>query len=125
MTNRFRRKTPQYSNSITVKMAPATAAAKGLGAIWKDGFSIRRAGAVLLDLVDLVDPASIPRDLFSASAPLWLQALMAAMDAVNQRYGRGAAGFGVVDKEAPWRMHQGNKTPSYTTFWDDLPVVRA
>lgn len=130
MTDRFRRGDPQYSNACTVTLASATgdtkaiiaSATSGLDAIWKDGFAIRKAGVVLLDLVD---SATIPRDLFSAPLPARPMALMAAIDAVNQRYGRGAAGFGLVDKDASWRMHQGNKTPSYTTSWDALPMVRA
>lgn len=130
MTDRFRREEPQYSNSTTLRLSPATASTpdiiaattRGLDAIWRDGFSIRKAGVILLDLVD---PASVPRDLFSAPPPARPKALMAAMDAVNQRYGRATAGFGLADKEAPWRMHQGNKSPSYTTSWNDIPIALA
>jgi DNA polymerase V len=83
MTDRFRREEPQYSNAATMRLAPATAntpdiiaaSTRGLDAIWRDGFNIRKAGIILLDLVD---PA-IPRDLFSAPAPTRPKALMAAI----------------------------------------------
>lgn len=130
MTDRFRREEPQYSNAVTLKLGPATAstpdviaaATRALNAIWRDGFAIRKAGVIL---VDLVDPSRIQRDLFSAPPPTRPKALMAALDGINQRYGRSTAGFGLADKDAPWRMHQGNKSPSYTTSWDAIPVVRA
>lgn len=129
-TDRFRREEPQYSNAATLSLSPATAdtkaiiaaAIRGLDLIWRDGFNIRKAGVLLLDLVD---PATIPSDLFSAATPVRPKALMAALDGINRRFGRGAAGFGLADKDAPWRMNQGNKTPSYTTSWDGIPVVKA
>lgn len=129
-TDRFRRDDPQYSNSVTVRLAPATAitpdviaaAVRGLDAIWRDKFAIRKAGVVLLDLVD---PAQVPRDLFSPPLAVRPQALMAAMDAVNGRYGRGAAAFGLIEKQASWQMRQESKSPSYTTSWDEIPVARA
>jgi len=51
--------------------------------------------------------------------------LMAAMDGINSKLGKGAVGFGVVPEDAPWKMRCGNRTPSHTTIWDDLPVVKA
>ncbi|MBC7905781.1 MAG: DUF4113 domain-containing protein [Rhodospirillaceae bacterium] len=37
---------------------------------------------------------------------------MAAPDGINGRYGRGSASFGLVEKDAPWRMRQEAKSPS-------------
>jgi len=53
---------------------------------------------------------------------------MTTVDAVNQRYGRGAlkvASAGMAVERRVWEMRQPLKTPNYTTSWDDLPVARA
>lgn len=129
-TDRFRREEPQYSNAAAVRLVPATsdttvllgAAVKAFESLWRDGFSIRKAGVILLDLAD---PAKVPRDLFSAPTPVRPKALMSALDGINARYGRGAAAFGLAAKDAPWRMRQEAKSPSYTTSWEGTAVARA
>ncbi len=76
-------------------------------------------------LVDLVDPALVPRDLFAPPASARPKALMAALDRINEWFGREAAGFGLADPAAPWRMRQQARSPAYTTSWKDLSVARA
>ena len=56
---------------------------------------------------------------------------MTALDAINDRYGRGtlkvaSAGteHGGVKKLQGWRMKQERRTPGYTTCWDELAVVK-
>ena len=51
---------------------------------------------------------------------------MATLDRINRRFGRGSAGLGASGwQEKPaWGMRQLNLSPSYTTFWDDLPRAR-
>lgn len=54
--------------------------------------------------------------------------LMTALDAINQRYGRGAvqlASAGLAGAKRQWVMKQPLKTPNYTTSWKDLPIARA
>jgi DNA polymerase V len=53
--------------------------------------------------------------------------LMAAMDAVNDRFGRGtlkAGSIGRKQREA-WHARFERRTPCYTTRWEDIPLVRA
>lgn len=128
MTDRFRKDEPQYSNSATIRLGSPTsstpnvigAAVNGLDAIWKDGFAYRKAGVVLLELVR---PDAVPRDLFTVAAPQAPAALMKALDAVNQRFGRGAMTFGMAAPDAPWMMRQERKTPRYTSRWSDVPLA--
>ena len=52
---------------------------------------------------------------------------MQALDAVNQRYGRGAlllTSAGLACDLRVWGMREERKTPGYTTCWADMPVVR-
>ena len=54
--------------------------------------------------------------------------LMQALDAVNQRFGRGSvslAGAGLAGEQRQWSMKQERRTPGYTTDWDGLALVRA
>jgi DNA polymerase V len=56
------------------------------------------------------------------------QALMQALDHLNQRYGRGTlmlASSGASTKKKIWSMRQERLTPRYTTAWADMPVARA
>lgn len=135
-TDRFRQDQPQFSLQSVVRLSPPTsstphiigAALRGLTTGWRDGYGYKRAGIILLDLVR---PEDIPRDLFSPppQANAKSTKLMAALDGINHRLGSGTVGFGAVlaakTADAPWKTHAGNRTPSYTTKWEDLPVVRA
>jgi len=55
--------------------------------------------------------------------------LMRAMDAVNDRFGKGTltvASKGVYrasEPPTPWQMKQNRRSPRYTTRWDELIVV--
>jgi DNA polymerase V len=53
---------------------------------------------------------------------------MAALDAINTRYGRGALTLAATQAgsaEQPWQMKQARRTPRYTTHWEELAQVRA
>ncbi len=52
--------------------------------------------------------------------------LMVAMDAVNDRFGRGAlqlGAAGIPHGKHRWQMRQERRSPRYTTHWDELLVV--
>lgn len=54
--------------------------------------------------------------------------LMAALDRLNDRYGRGTvqlASAGVGGDARSWTMKQQWRTPRYTTRWEELPQARA
>jgi DNA polymerase V len=54
--------------------------------------------------------------------------LMAMMDAINDRFGRGAIHVGSAvgpGAHRVWSMRQERLTPQYATKFSDLPVTRA
>ena len=54
--------------------------------------------------------------------------LMATLDGLNLRYGRGTvsmASAGMAGDRRTWSMKQERRTPAYTTCWDDVAVARA
>ena len=128
-TNRFKAEEPQYNAGITVPLAEATddtlalthAALKGLEAIFQAGYRYKKAG-VLLTL--LSDKNSRQSTLFDdQTAREKSTRLMAAIDAINRAYGRDTVHLAVSGTQQRWAMRAGNRSPNYTTRWEELPLV--
>jgi DNA polymerase V len=127
-TDRFRSNEPQRSVSASSPLSPATAdstrlvrvAAQLLERLWRDGFRYRKAGVLLVDLVRRED---LPANLFAQAASPRQDRLMAAVDAANDRFGRGALQLGLSAPASAWRMRRQAKTPSWTTNWQEIPRV--
>ena len=54
--------------------------------------------------------------------------LMATLDELNLRYGRGTvsmASAGLDGERRAWVMKQERRTPAYTTCWADVAVAKA
>ena len=129
LTNRFKEDEPQYNAGITVPMDDATddtlaltsAALRGLAAIFRPGFRYKKTG-VMLTL--LSDKGARQATLFDDPvARAKSEKLMEAMDAINREFGRGTLRSGASGVEQRWAMRAGNRSPRYTTRWDELPVA--
>ena len=129
LTNRFKEDEPQYNAGITVPMGDATddtlaltsAALRGLAAIFRPGFRYKKTG-VMLTL--LSDKAARQATLFDDPvARAKSEKLMKAMDAINHEFGRGTLRSGASGVVQRWAMRTENRSPRYTTRWDELPVV--
>jgi len=121
---------PQHHQSITVVLSDpsdntltlTSAALKGLKQIYKAGFKYKKAG-VILNL--LADKPTMQQSLFDDMEVKGKSAgLMKAMDSINSRFGNAAIKTAVSGTKQDWKMRSGNKSPNYTTQWDELPVVR-
>ena len=128
------RSDPQYSRSITVPLRRPSAdtaqivgaALAGLRAIYRPDYNMAKAGVMLLELqsnsvqqheLALEDDGVVDRGN-----------LMATLDGLNLRYGRGTvsmASAGLSGDRRAWSMKQERRTPAYTTDWNDLAVARA
>jgi DNA polymerase V len=139
-TSPFREHDPQYAKSITLPLRlPSSdtlritdAALKGLQAIFRPGFNYAKAGVMLLDLQS--QPATqqaIQQELDLGDAAHETEVrngrLMAALDALNDRYGRGTLKLGsalvttqTAHAHRHWVMKQGRRSPRYTTRMDEL-----
>lgn len=126
MTDRFREDRPQYNPSIAIPMPQATAdtmeiagyASLGLRKIFKEGYQYKKAGVILGE----IGPDHIVQsDLFSVAAPETSTNLMSTLDAINAKYGKGALKLGNDGSSKAWAMRTENKSPSYTTIWDEMP----
>lgn len=134
-TNPFRRSEKQYARSATVPLRRPSddtagitqAALRALLSIWQPGYRIHKAGVILLDLQDAgveQGELALEKDTERVAG----SGLMAALDRLNDRYGRGTvqvASAGLGGDARSWTMKQQWRTPQYTTRWEDLPVARA
>lgn len=121
---------PQHHQSITVVLSDpsdntltlTSAALKGLKQIYKTGFKYKKAG-VILNL--LADKPTMQQSLFDDMEVKGKSAgLMKAMDSINSRFGNAAIKTAASGTKQDWQMRSGNRSPNYTTQWDELPVVR-
>ena len=47
--------------------------------------------------------------------------LLAVMDNINRRWGRGTVRYLAEGLAQPWQMRRVRMTPRYITCWDELP----
>lgn len=126
-TNRFSNG-PQYAPSRSVQLSPATsntqhivrAAIQGVKEVYREGFEFKKAGVMLLDLVD-ADHA--PQSLFDHPDPK-NDKLIEAFDQINRQQGPGSINFGTAGLSAGWRSNSAFRSPRYTTEWSDIPVAK-
>jgi len=129
-TDAFRPELRQHHPSRTTGFAVPTADTRlvlqairrMLTCFFRPGCAYKRAGVALLELAR---PATLQGDLF-ASMTIGDDRLMATLDRINRRFGRGTAGFAASGwrSRPAWGMRQRNVSPCYTTRWADVPVAR-
>lgn len=126
---------PQYAKSATISLTRPTAdtlvivrgAIKGLRGIFRPGYDYSKAGVMLMD----IGPAGIGQgelDLFGGQEGDENPDLMAAVDGINARFGKGmirVASSGAGAERREWQMRQELRTPRYTTSLSDIPIARA
>ena len=75
-------------------------------------------------LSELVTGEAVQTDLFSqVQVSVKSSELMAAMDRINSKMGKESIKLASERFKRPWKMRQENKSPSYTTSWEDVPRV--
>ncbi len=132
-THRFNDE-PRYAAQKTIALPTPTtdtvqllkAALAGLESLYRPGYRYQKAGVMLMDLqragtrqLDCFADAAI------AMPDPTQERLMATVDAINRRQGRGAVRFAGEGFARPWAMRSNSRTPCYTTRWDELAVAHA
>jgi DNA polymerase V len=127
-TNRFKDE-PQYGNSATLHFCnpsaytPAfiSAARKLIDVIYRPGYRYKKAGIIISDIVSQDDA---PVSLFSSpDDEKRKNRLMKTVDALN-RGGQTRIRMGNTLTRKKWEMRREFLSPSYTTRWDDIVLVR-
>lgn len=124
--------TRQHNPSINVKLPFAAsdtsiltaAVVKGLDQIIKEGHGYKRAGLVVHRLLP-ADAAQLPIiDTPSEKEINRSERLMAVMDEINKRWGKGslATAREAVGRSS-WQSKKENKSPAYSTSWSEIPKI--
>lgn len=128
-TNRFSKTAVPYSGRTVITLPEATAsttvlirhALPALARLYKPGLRYQKAGVVLFGLV----PESFYQANLFRQRDRKGQDLMAALDQINAKWGRCTIQHAVAGFAKPWKNRQLQKSPSYTTSWRELPLVKA
>lgn len=117
---------PYYGNSETVALPSPSNDTRLLvrTALWilkrlyRPGYLYQKSGVMLNGLVSA---AGVQQDLFFGNGNTKKsEKVMAALDSINQRYGRQTLKVASEGFNAPWKMKQEFKTPDYTCDWKGL-----
>lgn len=128
-TNPFKESAAQYSRGLTIAMPGGTddtielgqAVARGLKAIYRPGYRYKKAGTMLMNLSP---KAHRQATLFeSPEQRARRDRLNAALDCVNDRFGRNALMLAGAGIDRTWLMNRNLLSPAYTTRWSQLAVV--
>jgi len=92
------------------------------GKLYRPGPAILKAGVGLLDISDRHHHQY---DLLHPGQSAQADRLMGAMDAINQKMGRGSVYLAAQGTKRPWAMRQQFRSPAYTTRWSEVPKVTA
>lgn len=125
-TDAFRPDLKQHNPHRMISLPVATAdsrvvlgTVRRLTGLLRTGYGYKKAGVTL---TDLARPSDVQGDLFSPST-VGDERLMATLDQINRKFGRGVAGLGASgwNPQPLWGMRQQMLSPCYTTSVRDLP----
>jgi DNA polymerase V len=127
-TNRHKPQLPQYYAAHPLQLTCATAdtgrltraAMHALKCIWREGFRYAKAGVVFPSLVKADE---VQGSLFVMPDTAERQRLMAKLDGLNRRYGRGTIAYAWATSRQGWGLRSENRSARYTTSFDELLKV--
>ena len=129
-TSPFKENEPFYSNGLTIAIPTPTdntmqlvnVALWGLKQIYKPHYNYAKAGVMLRELVPV---QGVQTDLFSqVQVSPKSTKLMQTMDGINKKMGKESIKLASEGFTRPWKMKQENKSPCYTTKWEELVNVQ-
>ena len=97
--------------------------------IFEPGYQWVKAGVILMELQSATKQ-QLELDLEPCQhvRKTGADQLIATLDAINQRFGKGTLGFGgtaLTSTARDWGTRQERRSPNYTTRWEDIPIVNA
>lgn len=129
-TNPFREQDAQYRRTMLVPLPHASAdtgvlmaaALRGLKQIFVPGLRYHKCGVMLAEISPMGQQQS---DLFAPIDDPKRLRLMGLMDRINRDQGAGTLQFASTQLSSAWHMRTDNRSPRYTTCWDELPIAYA
>jgi DNA polymerase V len=128
-TGMFNPDEAKYANGVVIDLPYptddvrllTTAAVDSLDRIFRPCFSYSKAEVLLLNLCQ---PGEYTDDLFAISQPADATRVMAVLDEINGRWGRGTLRSASVPSNPDWGMRREMMSQSYTTRLDQLWEIR-
>jgi DNA polymerase V len=90
-----------------------------VGRLFKPGYDYKKAGIMLGEITPV---GQYQTDWLEPRQATDTQ-LMAALDGLNKKFGRGTVKVSTQGAHPGWQMRQERKSPSYTTDWDARPCA--
>lgn len=124
-TGMFNPEEAKYANGVVVDLPYPTddvrllikLAVDALDRLFRPGFNYSKAEVMLLNLCQ---PGEYTDDLFATSQPAEASRVMAVLDQINGRWGRGTVRAASVPINPDWGMRREMMSQSYTTRLDQL-----
>ena len=124
-TGMFNPEEAKYANGVVVDLPYPTddvrllikLAVDALDRLFRPGFNYSKAEVMLLNLCQ---PGEYTDDLFATSQPAEASRVMAVLDQINGRWGRGTVRAASVPFNPDWGMRREMMSQSYTTRLDQL-----
>jgi DNA polymerase V len=124
-TGMFNPDEAKYANGVMIELPYPTndvrlltkAAVDALDRVFRPGFNYSKAEVMLLNLCQ---PGEFTDDLFAISQPTESTKVMAVLDRINERWGRGTLRSASVPTNPDWSMRREMMSQSYTTKIDQL-----
>ena len=129
-TGMFNPDEPKFAKGVMCELPYPTddtrvitqAALAALEGIYRPGYAFAKAEVLLLDLCQR---GEFTDDLFATTQPAASEKVMAVLDSINGKWGRGTLRPGIVPVEPEWEMKREMLSQSFTTRVDQLWKVRA
>jgi DNA polymerase V len=117
-----------YSKSATIQLPYPTDdtrliaryASYAVEKLFKPGYAYSKAG---VGLIDIADKHFYQNDLFHTGQSVKDDSLMALLDAVNNKFGKGTLHTAAEGMKKKWAMQQQYRSASFTTRWSSLPII--
>ncbi|WP_219097856.1 translesion error-prone DNA polymerase V subunit UmuC [Pseudomonas sp. UMAB-40] len=128
-TGMFNPDEAKFANGVVVDLPYPTddvrlltkAAVDALERVYRPGFKYSKAEVMLLNLCQ---PGEYTDDLFAVSQPSEATKVMAVLDKINGRWGRGTLRAASVPSNPDWAMRREMMSQSFTTRIDQLWTVQ-
>ena len=129
-TNRFKNES-QYANYATARLPIPSAyspdflhaVSRVLKKIYRSGYNYKKSGVMISNIIH---QSKAPFDFFQ---PCYLddkrKVIMDCLDEINEKLGSQQLTYAASGIKKPWKMKRQTLTPSYTTNWNHIPIVKA
>jgi len=120
-----------YSNSATAELDLATnytlelsrVASQLAESVYRQGQNFKKAGVIMTGLVSEKQVQGNLFDVSNEEAKVRSRKLMSVMDTINEIYGRDTLRFATTGVMQVWKSKSEQRSPKYTTCWQDLLEV--